>query len=255
MFSNEIYENIKKRRIKLTITYIGTAYHGWQYQPKYDTVYSKLSQALAIVLGEKVELSGCSRTDLGVHAEGYIAHFDTANPIKLYNLPLAVNLNLPSDISVINAEQAADDFHSRFSAISKTYIYKLYVSSTRSPFLDINYTQLYKQPDIELMKLAAAKLIGEYDFTAFSASGSNIVGTVRKINYIDIIQVSNQIFIKINGNSFLYNMVRIIVGTLIAIGQGKKEIGIIDQMLLSGNRKLGGKTMAAKGLTLLEVFY
>lgn len=243
------------RRIKLTIQFIGTNYRGWQFQPKYDTIYSRVSNALTTVLGNKVEMAGCSRTDLGVHAEGYIAHFDTDNPIKLYNLPLALNLNLPNDISVINAECVSNDFHSRFSAVSKTYVYKLYVSAAREPFLDINHTQIYKQPNIQLMEQVASKLIGEHDFTAFRATGSNIVGTVRRINFIKIEQVDNQIYIYINGNSFLYNMVRIIVGTLVAIGQGKKNIDVIDNMLISGDRKLGGKTMPAKGLTLKQVFY
>ena len=243
-------------RIKLTIEYNGKDFSGWQSQPNGNAVQDYLEGALSNFLGgQSVRIYGAGRTDVGVHAVGQVAHFDTDKRINPFKLCLGVNLSLPEGIAVTNAEVVSDDFDARFGAKSKTYCYGLYVSPTRKPLLDTTRCQLYSMPNVEKMQQAATLLCGEHNFAAFQKSGSNLKGTVRTVNSLTVTQQGQLIDIQINGNAFLYNMVRIIAGTLVAVGNGKISLDDVKDMLATGKRKTGIKTLCSKGLTLKEVIY
>jgi tRNA pseudouridine38-40 synthase len=242
-------------RIKLTIQYVGTAYSGWQYQENARTVQDEMQKALSQILNESVTLYGVGRTDEGVHAESYVAHFDTSRKIALSKIVLGANRYLPPDISVLNAEEVHDGFDARYDAKSKTYVYRLYASSARMPLLDWNHTQVYKMPDIELMKKGAKMLEGVHDFAAFQSTGSNLKGTVREVYKIEIIVKGNVIEIYVTGNAFLYNMVRNISGCLLWLGQGKLTLEDISYMLENKSRPKHFKTLPSKGLTMVGVEY
>ncbi|MCM1043785.1 MAG: tRNA pseudouridine(38-40) synthase TruA [Corallococcus sp.] len=242
-------------RVKLTVEYIGTVYNGWQSQKGGNTVQDKLEYALGKFLGGRsVRVYAAGRTDAGVHATGQVVHFDIDKKINLFKLCLGVNLSLPNDISVTGAEYVDDDFDARFSAVGKTYRYRLYVSATRMPTLDVFRTQIYKPLDIDKMRRAADCFVGEHDFAAFQSTGSNLKGTVRTINSVDIQADGNLLDIVINGNAFLYNMVRIMCGTLVNVGLGKITAEQVAEMLCC-RLKRSGKTLPAKGLTLEKVYY
>lgn len=242
-------------RIKIRIQYIGTNYSGWQYQTNGDTVQGRVQGALEKILCHKVTLYGVGRTDEGVHAEDYTAHFDTDKKISPSKLVLGANRYLPQDISLLSAEAVPDGFDARFGAKSKTYVYRLYVSASRLPFLDLSHTQLYKTPDVALMQEGAKMLVGEHDFKAFQSSGSNLKGTVREIFALDVAVRGIEIDITVTGNAFLYNMVRNIAGVLVWLGQGRLSLGDIKAMLDTGVRPKHFKTLPPKGLTLLYAEY
>ncbi|MBR2974169.1 MAG: tRNA pseudouridine(38-40) synthase TruA [Clostridia bacterium] len=243
-------------RIKLTIQYDGSAFCGWQSQPNGNAIQDHVERALATFLGGKqVRIYGAGRTDVGVHAIAQVAHFDTDKRVNPFKLCLGVNLALPSGIAVTNAEIVEDAFDARFGATSKTYRYSLYVSPTRMPLLDATRCQLYTMPNVDLMQKCADMLTGTHDFAAFQKAGSNTNGTVRTIHAINVAVDGSNIDVVVNGNAFLYNMVRIIAGTLVAVGYGKISLSDVQAMLDSGKRKTGIKTLASKGLTLVEVLY
>ena len=242
-------------RVKLLISYDGTAYCGWQVQPNAVTVQEKIEQAIFEITGEKVRVTGSGRTDAGVHALGQVAHFDTNSTIPPEKFFLALNIHLPDDIKVIKSERAEDDFHSTRDAVKKTYRYSTYVSQSILPLKDRFAVQVEKMPDVQKMKETALILLGEHDFKCMSASGGGAKTTVRTIYSIDIIEKDGQIDFYICGNGFLYNMVRIMVGTLLKVGSGKIKREDVIKMLSTGKRSLGGKTLSAKGLTLMKVEY
>ncbi len=244
-------------RIKLTIEYIGTAYNGWQSQANGNTVQDKVEQALSMYFGgKKIRIYGAGRTDVGVHATGQVAHFDTQEQVNPYKLCLGVNLYLPQDIAVTSASVVQEDFDARFWADSKTYRYRIYASATRKPTLDVNHAQVYRPLNVDAVQKAAKLLVGTHDFAAFQNSGSNLVGTVRTLNSVEVLQKEGDIIeIVVNGNAFLYNMVRIIAGTLVAVGSGKIELSDVQDMLDKHTRKKGIRTLPARGLTLEKVYY
>ncbi len=242
-------------RIKLLVSYDGTSYCGWQVQPNAVTVQEKIEQAIFQVTGEKVRVTGSGRTDAGVHALGQVAHFDTNSSIPPEKFFLALNIHLPDDIKVIKSELAEPDFHATRDAVKKTYRYSTYVSQSILPLRDRYAVQVEKMPDIKKMKETALILLGEHDFKCMSASGGGAKTTVRTIYSIDIIEKDGQIDFYICGNGFLYNMVRIMVGTLLKVGSGKIKKEDVIKMLSTGKRSLGGKTLSAKGLTLMKVEY
>ncbi|MBO5772189.1 MAG: tRNA pseudouridine(38-40) synthase TruA [Clostridia bacterium] len=242
-------------RYKLTVAYVGKNFSGWQSQKDVRTAQDELEKGLSQLLGETIVVHAAGRTDEGVSAIAQTVHFDTQKEMLPFSLVQAVNFLLPDDLSVINAEVVDKNFHARKSAIKKTYVYRLYVSAHRHAVYDTFATQIYKMPDLNLMKQVAQKLIGEHDFKAFSSTGSSAKTTIRTIESIDIIQKGNLLEISICGNAFLYNMVRIIVGTLIWIGLGKLPQDTVDKMLQTGNRKLGAKTFPAVGLRLEDIQY
>lgn len=242
-------------KIKLTIEYVGTDFCGWQSQPSGKSVQDAVERALGKYFDcDFVRIYAAGRTDVGVHAKGQTAHFVVDGQVNPHKLCLGVNLALPSSVAITKAEIAEDDFDARFSARSKTYCYRIYVSPTRKPTLDVNHTQVYKPLDIEAMQNAASLMVGEHDFAAFQNTGSNLKGTVRVINRFDVQAHSDdRIYFVVNGNAFLYNQVRNMCGLLVEVGKGKyKSDDVISA--LSGAR-LKYKTLPAKGLTLERVYY
>lgn len=243
------------RNLKFTLSYDGTAYHGFQIQKDDITIEKVLKDAVYELTGEKVEIIGCGRTDAGVHAIKYTFNFRTESKIPCDKFPIAFSTVLPNDISVTSCEEADIDFHSRFDAVKKTYKYVIYTGKIRNPFYD-RYSYHYKFPlDIAKMKEAGKCIEGEKDFCAFMAQGSPVNDTVRKIYSIEVEKKEDTIEIEVTGNGFLYNMVRIITGTLLAVGSGKLEVSDIDRIIESKKRENAGMTVPPNGLFLKEVYY
>lgn len=241
-------------KVKLTIEYVGTDYCGWQSQINGNSVQDNVERALQKYFDvDFVRIYGAGRTDVGVHAVGQVAHFVTDKQVNPYKLCLGVNLSLPPSIAVTAAELVSDDFDARFSAISKTYCYRLYVSPTRKPTLDVNHCQIYKPLNVDAMQQAAQLLVGTHDFAAFQKTGSNLKGTIRTINEFSVTQVGDEIVCRVNGNAFLYNQVRIMCGLLVEVGKGKLTPGDARQMLQG--KKYTFKTLPSRGLTLEKIYY
>lgn len=243
------------RRLVIVVEYLGHNYSGWQSQRHKNTVCDVLSAALEKVLTHPVTLFASGRTDLGVNAMRQYAHFDTDRKITPSKLCLGVNTKLPPDIAVKECYEVPFDFDARKSVVSKTYLYKIYISPTPSPLRQFTHTQLYFPLDMDKMKQAATYLVGEHDFVAFMATGSQNKTTVRTIFDLSITSIGDEIHFEVTGNGFLYNMVRIIVGTLVKVGQGKIPPQQVKKMLDDKKRDLGGKTMAPQGLYLKSVRY
>lgn len=240
---------MKKYAIK--ISYDGKNYSGWQEQPGKVTVQGVMQDALAQIFHEKVKLYASGRTDAGVSALGQVAHF------RVEELPRGfvgyINTLLPEDIRVLNVAEVSEDFHVRFSSKKKTYIYKMYMSKVEVPVYERGAWRIPTNIDIEKMKKEMRALKGKHDFSAFCASNTAVEDKVRQIYSISIKKVGSEVVFSITGNGFLYNMVRIIVGTLVEIGLGKKDD--IQSILESCDRAKSGKTAPAKGLVLKEVVY
>ncbi len=242
-------------RVKILVSYDGSNYCGWQVQPNAITVQQVLEDALFEVTGKRSRITGSGRTDAGVHALGQVAHFDTDANIPAEKFFLAMNIHLPDDIKVLSSELAEDDFHATRDAVRKTYRYSTYVNQTILPLKDRYSVQIEHKVDLQKMKECAKILVGTHDFKCMSASGGGAKTTVRTIYGVDIVQNDKDIDFYICGNGFLYNMVRIMVGTLIKVGSNRLQIADVKKMLETGKRSLGGKTLSAKGLTLMSVEY
>ena len=242
------------RNIKITIQYNGKNYCGWQKQNNSPGIQGTIEKAIFDITREEVKITGSGRTDAGVHALGQVANFKINSQIPVDRIPNALNAKLPKDISIVKAEEVDEDFHSRYSAKKKTYRYQVYNSLYRSPiYADISYPVKYDL-DIDKMKKEAKSLIGTYDFKGFMSSGSSVTDTVRTIYNIEVSKSEDLIIIEIEGNGFLYNMVRIIAGTLVDIGRGRiteKMSTIIE----SKSRSMAGHTAPAHGLFLKKVDY
>lgn len=243
------------KRYKLTIQYDGTNYCGWQKQNNGVSVQEVVSEALKKIAQGEVKLTGSGRTDSGVHAKAQASHVDMVTSVPADKIGLALNVHLPSDIAVIHSEEVDFDFHARYGAKSKTYEYRTYVSKTTLPLLDRYALRLDKAPDIKKMQECAKVFLGEHDFRGFMASGSSVKNTVRTIYAILVESVGDEIVFRITGNGFLYNMVRIIVGTLLDVGYDKRSIKDVLNAVDGGDRSLAGKTLPAHGLTLHSVQY
>lgn len=242
-------------RYLITVEYDGSAYAGWQSQKNAVAVQDVLNAALSDLFGEDVKTEGSGRTDSGVSAKGQTAHFDAAKKISAEKLPFAVNTRLPSDIRVLSAKIVPDDFHARYSVKKKTYVYRFYVSRVLSPTRRRTHTQLVPPVNFDLMKQAAADLFGTHDFAGFSSTGSHIKNTVRTLSYVNLEQAGDEITLTLTGDGFLYNMVRIIAGTLAFIGKGKLPTSAVRDTLRSKNRNSAGKTFPPEGLCLVKVEY
>lgn len=243
------------RNIKLTLEYDGTNYLGWQKQPKGITVQGVVEKALQELTQEEIEVIGCSRTDSKVHAKGYVCNFKTNSKIPTENFREALNFYLPDDVAVINSVEVEESFHSRYDCKGKMYTYTIVSRKSRMP-LYRNFTYHVKHElDIDNMKKAAKFFIGTHDFTSFRNLGSSVKSTERTITKLDIVQDNDYIKIYIAADGFLYNMVRIIVGTLIDVGMRKKEPEYMKSILESKDRSKAGKTCPAQGLCLFEVYY
>ena len=243
------------RNIKLTIEYDGTNFCGWQKQPSKRTVQEEIENALSAILKEEVNINGAGRTDAGVHAIGQVANFHTEKTIKCKELYMAVNSIIPKDITILNVEDVDNNFHARKSAKAKHYRYVINNSKIHSA-LNMNREYVFKYSlDDEIMKIASKDLIGKHDFAAFKAAGSDVQNTEREIFDITVNRIGNRVIIDIVGDGFMYNMVRIIVGTLLDIASGKLDMCTIKNMIDTGERKLGGQTVPACGLYMVEVKY
>ena len=241
--------------IKLKIQYDGTAYHGWQIQSGDATIQEELTKAINQISGEDVRLKGCGRTDAGVHAEEYVCNFHTNARIPVDRWPYALNSKLPADIVCKSAEAVDEDFDSNRSAKAKRYVYRIYNSDIPDTFYN-RYSWQYKHRlDVEKMKQAAAAFIGEHDFLGFASSGFTVKTTVRTIYSLDVTREGNLITIDVCGNGFLYNMVRIIAGTLVFAGSGKIKPEDMGAIIASKCRERAGVTAPAHGLCLKEVYY
>lgn len=242
-------------RILLGIAYKGTAYCGWQRQKNGLSVQEVLMRAWHTIADEAVTFHGSGRTDAGVHALCQCAHFDTACAIPADKIPFAFNTKLPQDVRVLWAKQVPDTFHARFDVVRKTYVYKLYYGPHADPFLYETQAHVVERPDVDKMRRAAGLLLGEHDFRAMQATGGHVKSTVRTLYHIDIAEQGNQITFTVCGNGFLYNMVRILVGTLVYVGWGRLSDQAMQTALLQKDRKGLGKTMDACGLYLAQVEY
>jgi len=241
-------------RVKLAISYDGTAYHGWQIQSNAVTVQGTLEKALKELFQTPLSLAGCSRTDAGVHARYFVCHTDLPRPFPLDKLPLALNALLPGDIAVLSAQEVPGDFHARFSCKGKTYCYRLYNGRIRDP-LEVHRAGFWPVPlSAERMNRLAQTFVGEHDFSAFMATGSRVENTVRRMRALSVERKGEVIEFSVTGDGFLYNMVRIMVGTLIYADLGKLD-GDLEDVLQSGDRTRAGITVPPQGLYLKEVFY
>ena len=243
------------RNIALKLMYNGTAYHGWQVQKNAVTVCETLQKALEKITGAPVHLTGCGRTDAGVHAERYIANFRTESRIPLERLPFAVNTHTPEDIAVSQALEVAEDFNAIGSCIKKEYTYRVYNSRIRNAFY---VHRAYFYPKIlneQVMAEAAARFVGTHDFKAVRDVGTPTKTTVRTVYYFDVARQGDMIEMKVCANGFLYNMVRAITGTVLYAAEGKLRPEDIPEILDSGNRTLAGPTAPPGGLYLTRVWY
>lgn len=267
------------RNIKLILGYDGTDYHGWQSQANAATVQDTLTCAIAGLTGEKCSVTGSSRTDTGVHALGFVCNFFTASSIPAEKFAFALNTLLPDDIVVKSSREVPADFHSRFSAKRKKYIYLVYNSVFPPALLRHRAYHVYYPLDIDAMREAAGYFTGAHDFSAFSASGGNTKTTVRTITHAAVRRITplftgeaaspapeaaaqpmneydgGLIEFSVTGNGFLYNMVRIMTGTLVEIGFGKLKPGDIPAIIAGRDRRKAGRTAPAHGLYLAGVYY
>ncbi len=246
---------IDSTNIALLIEYDGANYCGWQSQINAPTIQEEMRKAIFNLTGKNVLLTGCSRTDSGVHAKGHVSNFHIKTTIPMERFSLALNSFLPPEISVKKAAIVKADFNSRFDTIGKQYCYTIWNEETRPALLRNFSCHIPKHLNIDLMKLAAEMLVGKYDFATFMASGSVVKTTIRTIYSIRIETKGNVIFMRFHGSGFLYNMVRILAGTLVYVGAGKIDPSQIPYIIESKNRRLAGKTLPANGLMLEEVFY
>lgn len=242
------------RNLKLTIQYDGTKYCGWQKQPNSSGIQGTIEYAIYEITREKVNIIGSGRTDAGVHALGQVANFKTNSNIPAARIPDALNAKLPKDISIIDCQEVSDDFHSRYSATGKIYRYLIYNKPYRSPlYKDISYHVRYDL-DIQKMRVEAQSLLGTHEFKGFMSSGSSVKDTVRTIHNISIEESGDLIVLEVEGNGFLYNMVRILVGTLVDIGRGRIDKPL-EEIIASQDRGEAGHTAPAHGLFLKKVHY
>ena len=243
-------------QILLEFTYNGTGFAGYQVQPGKVTVQSAVQDAIEAVYGERYPLKGCSRTDAGVHALQYFATFETEKSIPLDRLPMALNAVLDSRIAVLSARVVSDDFHVRHDAQYKEYEYLIHTNAVPDPFLVgrvWHFSKKLRCDGIERMRAAAEAFVGKHDFSGFMSVGSNVADTVRTVKYLDIICEGDLIRVRIAADGFLYNMVRIIVGTLIEVGAGRIEPSDMADIIASCDRSRAGMTAPPEGLYLRRV--
>lgn len=243
------------KRIKLTVAYEGTAYCGWQIQPNGITVEEVLNRTLSSVLGEPVKVIGASRTDAGVHAAGNVAVFDTVTRIPADRIAYAVNRKLPEDIVVVCSEEVPLQWHPRYCDSVKTYEYRILNREMPDPVRRRDTWHVSWKLNLDAMREAAAFLEGEHDFRSFCSVHTGAKDTVRTVYSVEIRQDGDLIVIRVTGNGFLYNMVRIIAGTLVNVGKGLAEPESVKTALDAGKRETAGPTAPARGLILLGIAY
>lgn len=243
------------RNLLVEISYDGSRYHGWQVQKNAVTVQEVFQNSVEKVFQSRPDIKGCSRTDSGVHANSYFVSFKTDKNIENERVVTALNTYLPKDIAVLSCRQADDDFHARYSVKSKEYIYKIYNGKIRNPFYN-HYAFHYRYPiDADYLNREAKAFIGTYDFSGFCSSHSGVEDTVRTVKNFEVFRKDDMVYFKVEADGFLYNMVRIMVGTLLFISEGKIKEGALKEIIESKNRRLAGKTAPPDGLYLNKVNY
>lgn len=243
------------KNIFIEIEYDGTNYCGWQVQRNGMTVQQKIEEAIKETTGEDIRINGAGRTDAGVHALGQTATFNSETKIRPEIISKALNQRLPEDISIVSSREVPMDFHARFSATGKVYRYLIFNRQQRSPFHENKAYRYGKSLDLTAMKESLVHFTGTHDFQTFMASGSTVEDTVRRIDRLELDKTGDLITIEIEGNGFLYNMVRIIAGTILECGEGRKKPEDIPGIIDSCNRKRAGRTLPGHGLYLMKVKY
>lgn len=243
------------RNIALFLKYEGTSYHGWQVQKNACTVAQTLEEATAKVVGHRVHITGCGRTDAGVHARVYVANFRTDSRIPVDRLPYALNTHLPEDIVVFDAMQVHDGFNAIGSCVKKEYTYQIYNSRIRDPFY-VNRAWFYpKHLDERIMQQAASQFVGTHDFAAVRSVGTDVKSTIRTVHHFEVERKGDLIECRICANGFLYNMARAMTGTVVYAAEGKIAPNEIGALLESGNRTAAGPTVPAGGLYMTQLWY
>lgn len=243
------------KRVKLVVAYDGTNYHGWQVQDNGITIEEVLNRTISELVQEDIKVIGASRTDAGVHACGNVAVFDTESRIPGDKFSFALNQRLPEDIRIQESCEVDANFHPRYADTVKTYEYNILNRRFELPSKRLYATFCYYPMDIERMNQAAAYLVGEHDFKSFCSAGAQVQTTVRTIYAVNVTKEDDMVHIRITGNGFLYNMVRIIAGTLMQVGTGLMEPEQVKEILEARDRSKAGPTAVAKGLTLVEIRY
>ena len=243
------------RNIKLTIEYDGKDFNGWQKQPNKLNIQGTIEQAIKSITNEDVELNASGRTDAGVHALGQVANFKTNSQIPIEKFAIAINSRLKKSIVIKKAEEVDERFHSRLNCKKKTYRYIINNTPEGTAIYRYLETHIPQKLDVNNMKKAIKYFEGEHDFKAFKASGTSSKSSVRTIYKTELYENDNKIYIELTGNGFLYNMVRIIAGTLVDVGLGKIKPEQIEDILKNGKREDAGKTLPPNGLYLLKVEY
>lgn len=241
-----------KKRVRMIVAYDGTNYHGWQVQDNGITIESELNRCLTELLKEPIQVSGASRTDSGVHAMGNVAIFDTVSRMPAGKFAYALNQRLPEDIRIQKSEEVPGDWHPRYCESRKTYEYRIYRAEFPMPVKRLYSYFNYHPLDVGRMREAAAYLEGEHDFKSFCQTGAQVESTVRTLYSLWVEEQDSDLVIRVCGSGFLYNMVRIIAGTLIEVGQGKREPESMLQVLSALDRSAAGPTAPANGLTLVK---
>ncbi len=239
----------------LRMAFDGGAYHGFQVQKNAVSVCETLQDAMRAVFGEAPDVKGCSRTDAGVHAREFCVSFKCETNIPSQKIPLALNMSLPQDIRVLSCQKVPDAFHARYSASAKRYCYVILNSAVDDVFAQNRYLRVAAKLNESAMQQAALPLLGKHDFCAFMSAGSSVQTTVRTIKTLEVNRRGQWVEISVSADGFLYNMVRIIAGTLLKAGEGKMSPQQVAEALRTGKRGLAGPTLAAKGLFLDRVFY
>ena len=243
---------------RIVVSYDGTRYNGWQKQKTTEaTIQGRLETLLSRMAGKEVTVQGSGRTDAGVHALAQTANFRMETELSDQELMDAINGYLPEDIAVLSLKTASERFHSRYNAIAKTYEYRLYIGNAK-PVMDRKYVwQPEEKPDLERMRTAAAYVLGEHDFKSFCGNKKMKKPTVRRIDRIEVEEIPErqEAVLRFTGNGFLQNMVRILTGTLVECGQGKREPEQMREILEAKDRSAAGMTAPAKGLSLVRVDY
>lgn len=244
------------RNIRMLIQYEGTRYQGWQRQTSSDnTIQGKFEQLLSRMCGEAIELSASGRTDAGVHALGQVANFHTESTMSVEEMLAYCNKYLPEDIAVVEMTEAAPRFHSRLNACGKKYCYRVINSEIPNVFWRRYAQEVPESLDLEAMRKAAGLLLGEHDFKSFTSAKKGKKSTVRRIDEITIEREGDMLTFTFRGNGFLHHMIRILMGTLLEVGMGKRSPESIPDMIAACNREAAGPLVPAKGLTLVEVYY
>ena len=243
---------MEKKRVRITVAYDGTNYHGWQLQDNGITIEEELNRCLTELLGEEIKVIGASRTDSGVHALGNVAVFDTVNRMPAKKISYALNQRLPEDIRIQKSEEVLPDWHPRHCESRKTYEYRIYRGEFPMPVKRLYSHFIYTPLDAGRMREASAYLEGEHDFKSFCQTGAQVESTVRNLYSLWVEEQDSDLVIRVCGSGFLYNMVRIIAGTLIEVGQGKREPESMLQVLSALDRSAAGPTAPANGLTLVK---